>query len=82
MPSFSTMYAIFAVMVVVLPVPARISWGPEMCLMASSWWGLRVERREFKEIGTTVIFFDQMNAFKIIILAYHAFPFPCPNKVN
>ncbi len=27
MPSFSTMYAIFAVMVAVLPAPARISWG-------------------------------------------------------
>ena len=25
--SFSTMYVIFAVMVVVLPAPARISWG-------------------------------------------------------
>jgi len=47
--------------------------------MASSWRDFKVERREFKEIGTTVIFFDQMNAFKIIILAYQAFPFPCPN---
>ena len=27
--SFSTIYAIFAVMVVVLPEPARISWGRE-----------------------------------------------------
>ena len=46
--SFSTMYAIFAVMVVVLPVPApaRISWGLRVCFMASSWRGFRVERVE------------------------------------
>ena len=46
--SFSTMYAIFVVMVVVLPVPApaRISWGAWVCLMASSWRGFRVERVE------------------------------------
>jgi hypothetical protein len=45
--SFSTMYAIFAVMVVVLPMPApaRISWGACVCWMAESWRGFRIERR-------------------------------------
>jgi len=42
------MYAILAVMVVVLPVPApaRMSWGACVCLMASSWRGFRDERVE------------------------------------
>ena len=46
--SFSTMYAIFVVMVVVLPVPApaRISWGAWVCLIEESWRGFKVERRE------------------------------------
>jgi hypothetical protein len=46
------MYAILAVMVVVLPVPApaRISWGDWVCFMASSWRGFRDERREFNVI--------------------------------
>ena len=54
--SFSTMYAILAVMVVVLPVPApaRISWGAWVCLMASSWRDFKVERRGSKEINTTI----------------------------
>lgn len=32
----------FAVMVVVLsvPAPARMGWGPGLCLMAESWQGL------------------------------------------
>src|SRR5659263_775957 len=57
--SFSTMYAIFAVMVVVLPVPApaRMSWGAWVCLMASSWRGFRDERREFNVMDTTFLFF-------------------------
>ncbi len=48
MLSFSTLYAILAVMVVVLPVPApaRMSCGPWVCWMDSSWRGLRVERVE------------------------------------
>ena len=46
--SFSTMYAIFAVMVVVLPVPApaSISCGACVCLMTSSWRGFREEKVE------------------------------------
>jgi hypothetical protein len=49
------MYAIFAVMVVVLPVPApaRMSWEDWVCLMASSWRGFREERRESIEMSTS-----------------------------
>ncbi len=44
--SFSTIYAIFTAMVVVMPAPARISWGAWVCFIDSSWRGFRVERRE------------------------------------
>ncbi len=55
--SFSTMYVIFAVMVVILPVPAlaRISWGAWVCWIVSSWRGFRDERMGSKEICTTLI---------------------------
>ena len=36
--------AILAVMVVVLPAPARISWGAWVCFRASSWLDIREER--------------------------------------
>lgn len=60
--SFSTMYAILAVMVVVTLAPARISWGACVCFMASSWRGFKVERRESREIDTTYTSANALNA--------------------
>ena len=43
--SFSTMYAILAVMVAVLPAPARISWEDRVCLIEESWWDFMDDER-------------------------------------
>ena len=52
MPSFSTMYAIFAVMVVVLPVPApaKIRGGGWVCLSVRRAGGRLRERRRLTNI--------------------------------
>ena len=54
--SFSTMCTIFAVMVVVLPLPApaKISWGAWVCFMDSNGRGFGVVSKESKEINTTL----------------------------